>query len=249
MTSETRSSASPATRRLAILAIAAAALVAPFAAAAPAAAHSSVVGSSPEGAATGEPGSIDALPDAVSVTFSDDLTVPLPADQQQGDESNTQVRVFDSTCAAVTEIDEDSLVGLGDGAIDCHDYADGEAVVDGPTISQQVDAGGAPAGEYTVVWQVVYGDGHPDGGSFTFVADEAVHAGTVPDADDETPAAEEQTAAPDDELADDAASASGEPGLSTPAIIAIVGGVVVLALIAFLIIMIARSRRSSSNGG
>lgn len=247
LTSETRSPASPVTRRLAILAIGAAALVAPFAAAAPAAAHSSVVGSTPGGAATDEPGNVDALPDTVSVTFSDDLTVPLPADQQQGDESNTQVRVFDSTCAAVTEIDEDSLVGLGDGAIDCHDYADGEAVVDGPTVSQQVGAAGAPAGEYTVVWQVVYGDGHPDGGSFTFVADEAVDAGAAPEAT-ATPDTTEETPAAG-QPADDAASSSDGLGLSTPTIIAIVGGVVVLALIAFLIVMIARSRRSSSDDG
>lgn len=240
-----------AARPLALIALGAAVLAASFLTPTAAFGHSSIVGSSPEGA-TGEPGTVEVLPENVSITFSDDLTEPLPADQQQGAESNTQVRVFDESCAAVADHGADELAGLAEGAVDCRDYATGAAVVEGPALSQGLDVAGAPAGTYTVVWQAVYGDGHPDGGSFTFVAESAASA-------EETPAPAEPTAegspaptadasdAPSPETttdADAAADADDQGAPAAPIIVAIVGGVIVLALIAFIVVMIARSRRS-----
>jgi methionine-rich copper-binding protein CopC len=128
---------------------------------------------------------IESLPDHVSLTFSDDLTPPLPAEQQQGGESTTQIRVYDETCTDAALLIADP--GHAD-TRDCTDYADGEAAVDGPTVSVAVNNVGAPAGVYTVVWQVVYGDGHADSQMFTFTAESAVAAEQSPSA---TPSATE----------------------------------------------------------
>ena len=238
-------------RLRALVALGAAVLVTSFLTPTAAFGHSSVVGSSPDGA-TGEPGIVEVLPENVSVTFSDDLTEPLPADQQQGAESNTQIRVFDETCVAVADLGADELAGLAEGAVDCRNYATGDAVVEGPTLSQGLDVAGAPAGTFTVVWQAVYGDGHPGSGAFTFVAESAASA-------EETPAPAEPTAedspaptanandTPSTEMttgADAAADADDQGTPAAPIIVAIVGGAIVLALIAFIVVMIARSRRS-----
>lgn len=254
-----------ALRALSVAAVGVVALVAPLAAAAPASAHSSLIHTSP--AADGPDGAsvIDALPDRVSLTFSDDLTPPLPAEQQQGGESTTQIRVYDDTCADAGLLIADP--GRAD-TRDCTDYAAGEAVVEGPTVSVDVDNQGAPAGTYTVVWQVVYGDGHADSQMFTFTAENAVAGEGTPStspsaAPSETPSAapsepsEASTPAPaettepgtsDPEASEDPdpspAIIEGDGPLSTPAVVAIVGGALVLVLIAFIIVMIARSRRS-----
>ena len=149
---------------------------------------------------------------------------------------------------------------------DCTNYAVGDATVDGPMASVQVNNAGAPAGTYTVVWQVVYGDGHADSQMFTFTASNAVpdepaepsQAPTEPSTSSPTATAPAETApsettTPDpgagtDDGSDDATTAPAivddEGPLSTPAVIAIVGGALVLMLIAFIIVMIARARRS-----
>lgn len=254
-----------ALRALSVAAVGVVALVAPLAAAAPASAHSSLIDTSP--AADGPDGAsvIDALPDRVSLTFSDDLTPPLPTEQQQGGESTTQIRVYDDTCADAGLLIADP--GRAD-TRDCTDYAAGEAVVEGPTVSVDVDNQGAPAGTYTVVWQVVYGDGHPDSQMFTFTAENAVAGAGTPSTSPSAAPSETPSAAPSEpseastpdpaettepgasepEASEDPdpspAIIEGEGPLSTPAVVAIVGGALVLVLIAFIIVMIARSRRS-----
>lgn len=223
-------------RTLAVAALGAAALLAPLAVAAPAAAHSSIVATTPETDGT-EP----QLPAEVSVTFSDDLTPPLPSEQQQGGESNTQIRVYDATCEdAALEI---ANPGTGD-TRDCRDYATGDAVVDGPTVTQAIDTTDAPAGAYTVIWQVVYGDGHADSSMFTFTAEEAA-APAATEAPTATPSESASPATPDPADTEAATTAPDDAGsgIGAPAVIAIVGGVLVLAIIVVIIVMIARSRR------
>ncbi|RCK61223.1 copper resistance CopC family protein [Microbacterium sorbitolivorans] len=254
-------------RALSVAAIGAAAFIVPLAVAAPASAHSQLVSTDPTGDGPNGDSVIDALPDHVSLTFSDDLTPPLPAEQQSGGESTTQIRVYDETCADAALLIADP--GRAD-TRDCTDYATGEATVDGPTVSTEVDNVGAPAGAYTVVWQVVYGDGHADSQMFTFTAENAVGAEATPtdepsetaspSTDPSEPATEtpSATAAPGDSAdnSDDSAdsetpSSSAEtPGilsdsspLSTPAVVAIVGGGLVLLLVIFIVVMIARARR------
>ena len=252
-----------ALRALSVAAVGLAALVAPLAVAAPASAHSSLVETDPPADGPDGESVIDALPDHISLTFSDDLTPPLPAEQQQGGESTTQIRVYDETCADAGLLIADP--GRAD-TRDCTDYAAGEAIVEGPTVSVDVANEGAPAGAYTVVWQVVYGDGHADSQMFTFTAEnpvDATSASATPSAEPDPSAAPSAPADPaepsapaesaDSGAADsDAASADADPSpsvmddqgpLSTPAVIAIVGGALVLVLIAFIIVMIARSRR------
>ena len=254
MVADMMSSPAPASRRSArlraLIALGAAVLAASFLTPPAAFGHSSVVGSSPEGA-TGEPGTVEVLPGNVSVTFSDDLTEPLPADQQQGAESNTQVRVFDDSCAAVAELGADELAGLAEGAVDCRNYATGDAVVEGPTLSQELDVADAPAATYTVVWQAIYSDGHPGSGSFTFVTESAVDAQEAdtaePNAEDSPAPTAEASDAPSTETttgADAPEDADEQGALAGPIIVAIVGGVIVLALIVFIVVMMARSRRS-----
>jgi methionine-rich copper-binding protein CopC len=250
-------------RALSVAAIGAVAFLVPLAVALPASAHSSLVSTDP--AADGPDGNsvIESLPDHVSLTFSDDLTPPLPAEQQQGGESTTQIRVYDETCTDAALLIADP--GHAD-TRDCTDYADGEAAVDGPTVSVAVNNVGAPAGVYTVVWQVVYGDGHADSQMFTFTAESAVAAEQSPSATPsatespespteppaETPAQTETPGASTDDAANSDAADEGTetPGiiednspLSTPAVVAIVGGALVLVLVVFIIVMIARARR------
>ncbi|WP_162621866.1 copper resistance CopC family protein [Microbacterium suaedae] len=228
-----------AARALVAALVAGAALLAPFAVAAPAAAHSSLVSTTPE-----TDGTVAALPAEVSLTFSDDLTEPLPEDQQAGGRSNTQVQVYDASC-------EDAGLLIADpghaDTRDCTDYASGNAVVDGPTVTQALDNANAPAGVYTVVWQVVYGDGHADSQMFTFTAESAAatpspEPTSTPDPTS-SPAPSEVPSAPTETDAPDASAPPADSGLGTPAIIAIVGGIVVLALIAFIVTMIVRARR------
>jgi len=243
-------------RALSVAAIGAAALILPLAIAAPASAHSQLVSTDPTGDGPNGDSVIDALPDSVSLTFSDDLTPPLPAEQQQDGESTTQIRVYDETCTDAALLIADP--GHAD-TRDCTDYAVGEATVDGPTVSTEVDNADAPAGAYTVVWQVVYGDGHADSQMFTFTAENAVSAEATPtseptaapsetQAPSETPSADPssdvQTADPSPSTETETPSVLKDNSpLSTAAVVAIVGGGLVLLLVIFIVIMIARARR------
>lgn len=256
-------------RALSIATIGAAAFLAPLALAAPASAHSQLVSSEPAGDGPQGDSVIESLPEQVSLTFSENLLQPLPSDQQQGGESTTQIRVYDETCADAQLLIADP--GRAD-TRDCVDYAAGETVVDGPTASVEVDNVGAPAGMYTVVWQVVYQDGHPDSQMFTFTAENAVAAEETPTTDPTTEPSADPTAEPSDSAtpqdpseepsataapgeADNNAAADAEEteppaiiddngALSTPVVVAIVGGGLVLVLLAFIIVMISRARRS-----
>ncbi|WP_197517474.1 copper resistance CopC family protein [Microbacterium karelineae] len=248
---DSRPPRSRATRTLAGAALAAA-LLAPLSAAAPAAAHSNLISTTPEGDSPDQQSVIEVLPPEVSLTFSEDLTAPLPADQQKDGESNTQIQVYDSSCEDAGLLIADP--GRAD-TRDCTDYATGDAVVDGPTVTQALDVAGAPAGTYTVVWQVVYGDGHADSQMFTFTTEDAAEdpaeATEEPTDPDPTQAPEETPSAAPSEAPDepaetgspDATAPSDDAGIGAPVVIAIVGGVVVLALIAFIVVMIVRARR------
>jgi len=230
-------------RSLSIAALAVAAFAAPLAVAAPAAAHSELISTTPEGDLPDQPSVVDVLPDEVSLTFSDDLTPPLPEEQQANGESTTQIRVFDETCTDAGLLIADP--GNAD-TRDCTNYATGEAQVDGPTVSTALDAAGAPAGQYTVVWQVVYADGHAGSQMFTFSAESAAPAATPTATPSET-AEPTPSADPSDAPAQADPSDAAEPvdsGMSTPVILSIVGGVIVVAILIFIITMIVRSRRS-----
>ena len=235
-------------RSLSIAALAVAAFVAPLAVASPAAAHSELIATTPEGDMPDQPSVVDVLPDEVSLTFSDDLTPPLPEEQQAGGESTTQIRVFDETCADAGLLIADP--GHAD-TRDCTDYATGEAEVNGPTVSTAVDAAGAPAGEYTVVWQVVYADGHAGSQMFTFSAENEAPAATPAETEEPSPTADpsEGAAQADPPEAPEQADPSdpaelADSGMSTPVILSIVGGVIILAILIFIVAMIVRSRRS-----
>lgn len=232
-------------RALSIAALAAAAFAAPLAVAAPAAAHSDLIATSPESDTTDQPSVVDVLPDEVSLTFSDDLTPPLPEEQQADGESTTQIRVFDETCESAALLVADP--GHAD-TRECTNYATGEASVDGPTVMTEVDAAGAPAGQYTVVWQVVYNDGHAASQMFTFSAESAAPAAS-PTAEPSASATADPSATeePSDESANanpSDAPTTGDDGISTPVVLSIIGGIVVLAIVIFIVVMIARSRRS-----
>lgn len=257
MASVTDRTASPApvraARALALAATAVVALAAPLAMAAPAAAHSSLVSTTPESGA-GEPSVVDALPGEVSLTFSDDLTPP----QQPGDGS-TAIAVYDETC-------EDAGLVIADpgnaDTRDCRDYADGHAVVDGPTVTQAIDVADAPAGTYTVVWRVLYNDGHVGSQAFTFVAEQAASdAAQTPQplpTDTAAPAAPESDAPQTDEASADAAAtpsdaptaeteAPADEGAPTGLTLGITGAVIGVLLVALIIWLIVRAR--SGSGG
>lgn len=240
-----------AARALAIAAAAAVALIAPLAAAAPAAAHSSLVSTTPE-SGSGDATVVETLPEEVSLTFSDDLTPP----QQAGDGS-TAIAVYDETC-------EDAALLIADpgraDTRDCRDYAVGDPTVDGPTVTQAIDVADAPSGTYTVVWRVLYGDGHPDSQMFTFVAEQAAtDAPQTPQplpTDTAAPAAPESDAPATDEAASDAdatpspgpadeTEAPADEGAPTGLLLGIAGAVIGVLLLALAIFAVVRARRGS----
>ncbi|WP_221583928.1 copper resistance CopC family protein [Microbacterium sp. G2-8] len=212
-------------RALALAALIGAAFVAPLAIAAPAAAHSSLVSTTPE-----TDGSVGSPPAEVTLTFSDDLTQPA----SPGD-GTTDVAIYDESC------EDAGLIIANPGTADtrdCRDYADGDPVVDGPRVTQAVDTADAPAGTYTVIWRVLYGDGHADSQMFTFTAEQPTSPEVTPTASPtDAPQDPTESAAPSEDSGDDA-------GLSAPVVIAIVSGIVLLLLVAFIVWMIVRSRRS-----
>ncbi|WP_169564336.1 copper resistance CopC family protein [Microbacterium indicum] len=220
--------------------------------ASPAFAHSDLVATSPAEGAT-----LDVVPAEVSLTFSDDLLA----------EGAAEIQVFDETCA-----DAGLLIanpGMAD-TRDCRNYASGDPVVTGPTITQALDRTDAVAGTYTVVWRVTYGDAHSGEDLFTFTASGAAPAEPSDDpsptetalpadpsasAEPTTPAetTDPATAAPSatataspspTATASPTPAADASSGVSAPLVIGIVAGVVVLALIVFIVVMIVRARRN-----
>lgn len=205
-------------RRLAAAALVAAAILAPQLMPSAASAHDALVSTSP---ADGE--TVQTLPDAITLTFSGALLEGAPQ----------AVFVTDASCPGIDEAEPGSI------AIDrasCRDYAAGDAAADGPLLTQQLDVAGAPAGEYTVIASVTYGDSHSEDKIFRFTTAEAAPGGAseAPSAEPaETPAAED-TAAPT-ETSEDAAS-------PLPWILGGIGAVVALSLVA---VLVGRARRSS----
>ncbi|MGI6878456.1 copper resistance CopC family protein [Microbacterium sp. gxy059] len=236
----------------ALAALAVAFLAALAGPASPASAHSTLIGTSPE-----TEGVVESLPSEVSLTFSEDLIAPTaPGD------GTTDVVVYDATC------EDAALLVANPGEADtreCRDYASGDPVVAGPVVTQAIDASDAPAGEYTVIWRVLYADGHADSQLFVFTAEQGVSAAEAEDAD----AGEDQAEAPDadgsgasaeqgdDDPRSDASDetsaseapadeAQDEAGDATPWLIG--GAVVVVALVAIGIAWRTIRRRRGSDG-
>ncbi|WP_155049052.1 copper resistance CopC family protein [Microbacterium sp. ZXX196] len=239
-----RTHSTPRSRTAVLLAIGLSALLAPLAAATAASAHSTLEETSPASESV-----VSELPAEVSLTFSDDLTPPA----SPGD-GTTDIAVFDATCEDAGLLIADP--GRAD-TRDCRDYADGAPVVSGRTATQALDPEGAPAGEYTVVWRVLYGDGHADSQLFTFEATSAWAPAATPSAS-ETAAPSETTSPAESAQPSETPSATTslsesptpeaaapEEDASAGIVIAIVAGVVVLALIALVVWLIVRSRRAS----
>lgn len=236
---EIRSSRLP--RLLAAAAIGAAALLGSLAAAAPAAAHDSIAGSSPEAGS-----SVPVLPDEITLTFSAALL----------EGSDARVVVIDETCPAFSELLDDRDVASFEGdpsaaLDDCTDYARGDAVVEGAMVTQQVDADDAPAGGYAVLAGVVYGDTHPGTWALRFTAEQGAAPGTAPTTPAEVPSSPSATSAPE---GDTSASPTAQPDADDPltpvddgstAMPWIVGGsIVVVAGIVLTVVLVARRRRA-----
>lgn len=126
-------------RRLAAgLAAALLSLFALVATASPALAHDELTGTDPADGAV-----VDAVPDAVTLTFSR----PLLAD--------AGTAVVEVTDAAGEQIQ------------------DGAPVIDGATVTQAINAPVSADGAYQVAWKVVSTDGHPISGGFSFTVEGA----------------------------------------------------------------------------
>ncbi|MDN3311921.1 copper resistance protein CopC [Microbacterium oryzae] len=217
------------TRLGAATAILAAAVLAPLLSPAVASAHDALVGTAP---AEGE--TVQTLPDEVTLTFSGSLLQGAPQ----------AVFVTDASCPGIVDA-EPGRVTIDRDA--CHDYAAGDAVAAGPMLRQKLDATGAPAGEYTVIASVTYGDSHSEDKIFRFTTTEA--ADGAPSATPEPTMTTQAEPAPSATAAPSAAAEEGTPAdgdsfqRNLPWII---GGVVLVAgggaLVAALL---ARSRRSS----
>lgn len=179
-------------------------------------------------AASAHDGLIASSPEADSSieTLPGELTLTFSADLLSG-EGSTEVVVTD---------------GAGNSVID------GPATVDGAVVTQPLVAEAA-AGEYHVIWKVVSSDGHPTSDEYFFT----VTAGT--------PAAEATTASPSTTAAPSAepSATADATSTATPAaedsvsaaptiwIVSIIGALVVVALVVWLTLRSRRSHRSTDS--
>ena len=209
-----------------------AAVLAPLFSPSPASAHDALVSTAP---AEGE--TVQTLPEEVTLTFSGTLLAGAPQ----------AVFVTDDSCPGIADaapgrvsIDRDA----------CRDYAVGDAVVEGPMLRQEIDTADAPAGGYTVIASVTYGDSHSEDKIVRFTAAEAAPGATPestptpePTMTTQAEPAPSASAAPS-AAADDADESTAGDSLqrNLPWIIGVVvvagGGALGAALL-------ARSRRSS----
>lgn len=191
----------------------------------PAAAHDALIGSDPETGA-----SVEVAPGQVTLTFSADLMA-------DGAEAHVYAGSDPASAAA-------------SGA---QDWAAGPAAVDGATLVIPL-AEAVPAGEYSVNWRVVSSDGHPISTSdapiisFTVTTGAATEAPASEAPVSETPAADAEAApaVPGTDTVPVSPSPSVEPVAPTPATsdeplspvvvwTIVIGGVVVLALVGFIV--------------
>jgi hypothetical protein len=227
-------------RLLAAAAIGAAALLGSLAAASPAAAHDSLSGSSPEAGST-----VESLPAEITLTFSGALL----------EGADARVVVIDEDCPAFSDLladrDITSFEGDPSASIEgCTDYAQGDAVVEGAMVTQELAVDGAPAGGYAVLAGVVYGDTHPGTWALRFTAEEGAPAEATPSAPADEPSSEEQpttegpeaSTAPPSTAPESPAPAEGDVGAT--ALPWIIGGIVLVVGGTVVAVLIVRSRRS-----
>lgn len=117
--------------------------------------------------------------------------------------------------------------------------ADGEMVVDGPTVTQPISVGAS--GEYTVTWRVVSSDGHPISGEFTYELDapateETTEEATTEEAPETTEDASETAATSVD------AGEAGDVETSGSAALPVMIGLGVLVLVGVVILAVRRKR-------
>ena len=93
---------------------------------------------------------------------------------------------------------------------DAHDWAASDPVVDGSTVTVDLDGLGA-AGEYTIGYRVVSADGHPITGSIPFQLTQASPAATPPATNLDFTNKAEPAAAQDAQEAGDPSDTSGFP--------------------------------------
>ncbi len=165
----------------------------------------------------------DPAADSTIDTLPEDLTLTFSAALISGE---------GSTAVVVTDADGNSIT-------------EGEPTVDGAMVTQPLIAD-APAGDYTVLWQVVSSDGHPTDGEFSFSVTSSGDAADSPDAttSPEPEAAETETPLAPVETEQPAETAPDDPLLG--ALPWIIGAVVVAAGVGALIVVMRRSRRGDS---
>ncbi|GAB3598678.1 copper resistance CopC family protein [Microbacterium tumbae] len=160
---------------------------------------------------------IETLPEELTLTFSAAL-IDAPG--------GTAVVVTDAEGASLT---------------------DGPPEINGAIVTQKLRTDGAPAGVYTVLWQVVSSDGHPTEGDFAFTVATGSTASPSP-----SPAESEETA-PTPEADASAVPTADDPNmtagfsLSVPWLIA--GAVVLLIAVFLVIVYTARAGRKGRDAG
>lgn len=178
-----------------------------------ASAHDTLIDSSPAAGSA-----VDTLPAALTLTFSAELIT--------GD-GTTFVEITDPTGAPARA---------------------GEPVVEGAVVTIPL-AEAAPAGEYAVEWRVVSSDGHPISGEFVFDVLTATEPGPTPEPTSEPSAEATQeattapTAAPSPEATDTASDTTPDDNAFLGALPWIIGGVLLLAILAAVVFVLAQRRR------
>lgn len=138
------------------------------------------------------------------------------------------------------------IAGMQSGAVevitpDGQNIATDAPSEDGTSITQHLTPN-PPAGMFTVRWKVVSSDGHPISGEYTYTV---APTDAVPSSPAATPSTAPQTPAPTatETSADNGYGGETSGGGDTFAILAVLGGVVVLGATLVIVLMVGRERR------
>ncbi len=172
-------------------------------------------------------------------------SAPAFAHESLASSSPTEGQQFDAAPQQVELVFTDEV--LPEGAVIAvvddagEDWVDGEATIEGSTVTVPLVAD-MPDASYEVQWRVVSGDGHPISSTIPFaVGDAEVSAEAHDDGHDSHSDDSEAGHAEADE-----AAAAESSGLPTWGIVSLtIGGVVVAAGLAFVILTLVRRRRRS----
>ena len=178
------------------------------------------------------------VPAAGAASAHDRLVDSSPSSDQRLDAAPAEIRLDYSD--DIMDVGAAVIVADQDGA----DWATGEPVLDGPTVTVPVDPA-LPDGAYTVRWRVVSSDGHAISGAIPFTVGDAA-AVSAPTATAEPTAAVDPTAADPTAVDSTAVDPTEAASPLRTVLIALGGAAVAVGLYALVLWLRRRAARRQS---